>query len=223
MKTEDTDIYLQDLNAVIFDMDGVLIDSMPYHAQAWIEVLEAEGVAVRREDIYDREGEAGAASLTYFLRQQGVAPTPDRLQRLLAAKERRFKQIACLKPFDGVRELVAALRKLGKRLAIVTGTSRPEVEVSLPGDILEQYEVVVTGDQVTRGKPDPEPYLTALRSLGVSPARAVVIENAPLGVLSARAAGLRCLAVETSVQAPRLAGADRCFADIRSLADYLLR
>jgi beta-phosphoglucomutase len=107
-------------------------------------------------------------------------------------------------------------------MAIVTGTARHELEVTLPQEILCYFEVVVTGDEVKRGKPDPEPYLTALSKLGVSSDRALVVENAPLGVRAAKAAGICCFAVETSMQCPRLVGAERSFADIISLSEFLL-
>lgn len=216
------DIRLADLDAVIFDMDGVLIDSMPYHARAWINVLDELGIRITREDVYAREGEPGAVSLSNFLIQKGIDPQPELIRDLLARKERLFKQTTVLKAFDGVREFLAELRRQGKRLAIVTGTALDELNVSLPGDIRAHFEVIVTGDRIQRGKPDPEPYLTAIRELSVPPEKAVVIENAPLGLISAKAAGLRCLTVATSVQCAQLASADQCFPDLPSLAQYLL-
>jgi beta-phosphoglucomutase len=208
--------------AVIFDMDGVLIDSMPLHAQAWLEVLGQEGIRIRREDVYEREGEAGAASLSYFFKINGLDPAPEHLQELVRRKETLYKQRAVPEVFPGVFELLASLKNAGKRMAIVTGTARHELEVTLPKPLLAFFETVVTGDEVRRGKPDPEPYLTALSKLGISAANALVVENAPLGVRAAKAAGLCCFAVETSMQCPRLVGADRCFADLLSLAEFLL-
>jgi len=215
-------VCLADLDALIFDMDGVLIDSMPYHAQAWIAVLREIGVAITRDDVYAREGEPGAASLSVFLKQNGMDPDPETIRDLLARKERLFKQTTPPQPFNGVREFIAELRRLGKRLAIVTGTAREELNVSLPEDIRDQFEVIVTGDRIQRGKPDPEPYLTAVAELRVDPAKALVIENAPLGLRAAKAAGLRCWTVATSVACSQLTSSDRCFSDLASLADFLL-
>jgi beta-phosphoglucomutase len=216
-------IRLQELDAVIFDMDGVLIDSMPSHARAWITVLQELGVRITPADVYAREGEAGAVSLSHFLSQSGVSPTPEFIRDLLARKEKVFKQTSNLQVFAGVRELLAELRRLGKKLAIVTGTAWDELQVALPSDLKAYFAVFVTGDRVRRGKPDPEPYLTALRDLGVGPQRAVVVENAPLGILSAKAAGLYCLAVATSMHCSELSRADACFQDIPSLAASLIK
>ncbi len=215
--------YLEAVDAVIFDMDGVLIDSMPLHAQAWLDVLAEEGIIIRREDVYEREGEAGSASLSYFFKINDLDPTPERMQALLRRKESLYKQNAVPQPFPGVVEFLASLKKAGKRMAIVTGTARHELEATLPKEILAFFEATVTGDEVKRGKPDPEPYLTALKKLGVTATKSLVIENAPLGVRAAREAGICCFAVETSMQCPRLVGAERCFADIISLAEFLLK
>ncbi len=216
-------IDLSRLQAVIFDMDGVLVDSMPFHATAWIRVLREIGVSVSREEIYAREGESGTAAVRFFLRQHGRELSPEATRELLVKKEGIFKHLGRVEPFPGARDLVRALQALGKRLAIVTGTAREELQSLLPPDLLAFFDVLVTGDQVKHGKPDPEPYLTALEKLGVEARQALVVENAPLGIQSAKSAGILCLAVETSLQCPQLSGADGCFADMQDLARFLLR
>jgi beta-phosphoglucomutase len=214
--------HLQETDAVIFDMDGVLIDTMEDHAQAWLDILTPEGILIRREDVYEHEGEAALPSLRGFFELNHKKATEAHLQELIRRKEGLFKQRARHKPFPGVREFLEQLKAAGKRLAIVTGTARHELAASLPQDLAAYFETIVTGDEVRHGKPDPEPYLTALSKLDVTAGRALVIENAPLGVRAACAAGIRCFAVETSMQCPRLVGAERCFANIISLAEYLL-
>ncbi|NTV52296.1 MAG: HAD family phosphatase [Candidatus Firestonebacteria bacterium] len=213
---------LRDIDAVIFDMDGVLIDTMEDHAQAWLDVLTPEGVLIRREDVYEHEGEAALPSLRCFFEINHRDAGEAHLQELIRRKETLFKQRALHKPFPGVAEFLRQLRLVGKRMAIVTGTARHELAASLPQDLADYFETIVTGDEVRHGKPHPEPYLKALQALALAPERAVVIENAPLGVRSARGANLRCFAVETSMQCHRLVGAERCFADIISLAGFLL-
>ncbi len=103
--------YLETVDAVIFDMDGVLIDSMPLHAQAWLDVLAEAGIKIRREDVYEREGEAGAASLSFFFRINGMDSTPERLQDLVRRKEALYKKRAVPEVFPGVPELLNALKK----------------------------------------------------------------------------------------------------------------
>lgn len=218
----DVHIRLDAVTAVIFDMDGVIINGMPYHAQAWEEIFRTLGLSITPEEVYEREGEAGPAAVQHFLRERGIEAGLEEVQDLIRKKEIRFREIARVEVFEGVREFLAALHARGKRLALVTGTARREMEISLPTDIQERFELIITGDRVTRGKPHPEPYLTALQALGLEANQAIVIENAPLGIQSATTAGLRCLAVETSLSCERLTGAERCFPSLRELADFLL-
>ncbi|MBN1594491.1 HAD family phosphatase, partial [candidate division FCPU426 bacterium] len=205
---------LESIAAVIFDMDGVIINGMPYHAQAWQETFASVGLDITAEEVYEREGEAGPAAVAHFLKERGMDASLDEVRDLIGKKERRFKEIAKVEVFEGVPELLQALRRQGKRLALVTGTARHELEIILPVEIKQQFEIIITGDSVQRGKPDPEPYQKALAALGLTPEKALVIENAPLGIQSARAAGLDCLAVETSLACERLGGARQCFPNL---------
>jgi len=213
---------LSGIAAVIFDMDGVIINGMPYHARAWEETFRSVGLHITPEEVYEREGEAGSAAVAHFLKQRGVDASLSEVEALIQKKEARFKEIAQVEVFAGVPEFLNELLARDKRLALVTGTARHELEIILPHDIKEKFEIIVTGDAVEKGKPHPEPYLRALAALQLDSEQAIVIENAPLGIQSARAAGLRCLAVETSLTCERLTGADQCFPDITTLADFLL-
>jgi HAD superfamily hydrolase (TIGR01509 family) len=213
---------LKQLDAVIFDLDGVLIDSMPFHAQAWERTFQGAGLMITPEEVYAREGENGAAAVAFFLRQRNLDPTPELVARLLNQKNEIFTQIADYHFFDGAQKFLDDLRGLGKRLALVTGTSRHELHNILPPEFFSKFETVVSGDDVQKGKPNPEPYLKALAFLQLRPEQALVVENAPFGIQSARAAGLRCLAVETSLACAYLTGAEKCFGTIKELAAFLL-
>jgi beta-phosphoglucomutase len=121
--------------------------------------------------------------------------------------------------------LLHDLHGRGYRLALVTGSARSVVEESLvPTGVADLFEVVVTGDEVERGKPDPEPYSTAARRLGVAPAHCLAVETAPLGVRSARTAGMVCVALETTLPAERLtiAGAARAFGNAGELRRWAI-
>ena len=219
----DATIRLEELQAVIFDMDGVIINGMPYHARAWQDTFAEIGLQITPAEVYEREGEAGVSAVAHFLKQRGVDATREEVLELIRKKEERFKAIAQVEVFSGVREFLAALKARGKKIALVTGTARHELEISLPKQIQSQFDLIITGDEVERSKPNPEPYLKALKQLEIEAGQAVVVENAPLGVQAARAAGIRCLTVATSVACERLTGAERCFKNIIELAEYLLR
>lgn len=203
--------------AVIFDMDGVLIDSMPYHFFAWYEALRHYGARVTSFDIFEKEGEQWEKSLKFFMRRAGKKPTRELAAEVFALRQKIFKRIFRCHMFAGAAELVTALKQNGYMLGLVTGTPRAQVQKMLPARLFRLFDAVVTGDSVTRGKPHPAPYQQAARLLGVRPRECCVLENAPYGIRSATAAGMYCTAVTTSLPRHYLKGADRYIDDIRKL------
>lgn len=205
------------VSAVIFDMDGVITNTMPDHFQAWKRALASAGVSVTHEDIYSREGQPGKISIEELSRKYGKTFSNKEKERILEEKEACFRDIRHVRFIPNSRSFINKLHKGRFRLALVTGTSRTEVERILPESLLKKFETVVTGDDVHHGKPHPEPYLLALRALNLSADQAIVLENAPFGIASAKAAGLRCLALQTSLPAEYLKEADAVFASIQEL------
>ncbi|MFB0519600.1 MAG: HAD family hydrolase [Acidobacteriota bacterium] len=196
---------------VIFDLDGVLLDTMKYHFAAWERAFREAGINVDRLVIYLREGEKGEVTTRSIMEKSGRHPSEVEVSQLLARKERIFQDIARAELFPGVRELLTSLWRKGYLLGLVTGTSRSEVEKILPQSLREKFRVIITGDVLREGKPHPEPYLVALKGLGLSPDEVVVIENAPNGIRSAKGAGLFCIALTTSLGAEYLQEADMVF------------
>jgi beta-phosphoglucomutase len=208
---------MRKFSAVIFDMDGVITNTMPYHFRAWRRIFSGLGIRVSRDDIYKREGQDGLSSVKEILRQYKYRFTPAEAKEILAAKERLFKEIVRIRFVKGSRLFIRRLQRRGFCLALVTGTSRQEAEKILSPSLLRLFAVTVTGDEVRHGKPHPEPFLRALKLLGVAAKEALVIENAPFGITAARRAGLRCLALETSLPAVYLKGAARTFKTFKGL------
>ncbi|MFA5087507.1 MAG: HAD family phosphatase [Candidatus Omnitrophota bacterium] len=187
------------VKAVIFDMDGVITNTMPDHYRAWKIVLRKFGLNVNYYDIYTREGQTGIHSLKEIFAAYGMNCSDRQLRQIVREKEILFKKIVRTRFIPGARSFIRALCRRRIRLALVTGTSRHELHEILPSSIYRLFEVTVTGSDVKKGKPDPEPYRRAIRHLKIQPRDAVAIENAPLGIRSARKAGLECLALETSL------------------------
>ncbi|MCX5697988.1 MAG: HAD family phosphatase [Candidatus Omnitrophica bacterium] len=204
-------------STVIFDMDGVITNTMPYHFEAWQRIFSALGIKVNRCDIYKREGQDGLTSVKEILRQYNHKFSVTEAREILAAKERLFKKIVRIRFVKGSRSFVRALKRRGFRLALVTGTSRQEAEKILPFSLLRLFDATVTGDEVKYGKPHPEPFLKALKMLGVVSGEALVIENAPFGITAAKRAGLFCVALETSLPGSYLKDSDRAFKTFKDL------
>jgi beta-phosphoglucomutase len=204
-------------DSIIFDMDGVITHTMPDHYRSWRTVLHRLGVPVTHNDIYRREGQRGIQSIREILDQYQRPFDEKKAWEILREKERHFKRIVKTRFISGARTLIKRLHKNKFRLALVTGTSRHEMRRILPEDWCNLFAVVITGSDVCNGKPHPEPYLQSLAKLCLKPSDAVAIENAPLGIQAAKKAGLRCLALETSLPEEYLKEADAVFYSIKEL------
>lgn len=198
-------------------MDGVITDTMPYHFRAWKHVFASEGITASHEDIYKREGQKGIDSVREIFTEKKMFFTELIAKKLLRDKERLFKRIFKPKFIPGSRLFIKRSLAQGFKLALVTGTSRHEAQKLLPKDLWNSFDVTVCGSDVQNGKPHPEPYLKAIAKLNVKPEEAVVFENAPFGIRSAKAAGLYCLALETSLSSSYLKKADAIFHSFKEL------
>jgi len=196
--------------AVLWDMDGTLIDSEPYWMGAETELVEAHGGIWTREDGLAMIGQSMSLS-TATLRSRGVDLPDDAIRDFL--HERVAAGVASDMPWQvGAQDLLAALVAAGVPLALVTSSFSVLAEPFARAAGV--FDVVVTGDDVRHPKPDPEPYLTAAERLGVDIARCVAIEDSPSGLASAGSAGARVIAVEVLVPVVPPVGASR----VRSLA-----
>ena len=199
---------LQNSRAFLFDMDGVLTDTMPAHCRAWISAFRKFfEVKITTREIYRREGEKSQKSVPEILAAHSIRISKKECEEFLKYKAGLFTQFESVPFFKGVPEMIARVGKL-KTLALVTGTQKREVKRLLPKAFLKHFQALVTCDDVSHGKPHPEPYLRALELLKLAPPQALVIENAPLGIRSAKSAGLAVCAIATSLPAGELTEAD---------------
>jgi len=189
-------------------MDGVIVDSMPYHYLAWYEALRPLGIRVSVFEVYLREGERWDKSLKDFLTQSGITPSSRTLAKIFRLRQRFFHRYFKRRLFEGVGEFLRCLKKNGYTLGLVTGTPRCELNKILPSRIKGLFNTIVSGEMVKLGKPHPAPYLKAAQLLGLKPRECLVVENAPLGIRSAKAAGMFCAAITTSLPKEYLKQAD---------------
>ena len=213
------------LRAVLFDMDGVLFDSMPYHADAWSKVMTDAGFNFSKEDVYMNEGRTGADTInTASLAQFGKPATQELIDALCKAKCDIFDTYPPTPRMQGAIELVEKVKACGLTPMIVTGSGTPSlldrVQSNFPGLFKEEH--IISSFNVKRGKPFPDPYLLALEKGGFAPNEVIVVENAPLGVTAGVAAELFTVAANTGpldAQVLTDAGANLVFPSIQALHD----
>jgi len=195
------------IEAVLWDLDGVLVDTALLHYQAWCQFLNELGRSLSEEEFRRTFGLRNDLILRDML---GEVSTEE-VRRLSERKEALFRQHAAgrVTPLPGAVELVRRSRDGGRRTALVTSSPRANIDF-----VLEQvgltgaFDTIVAAEDVSRGKPDPEGFLLAARNLGVPPERCLVIEDAPGGIEGARRASMRSLAVTTTHPREALSSAD---------------
>ena len=214
-------IYLK-VKAIIFDMDGVITNTMPDHYRVWQTIFKSEGSRVSHLDVYSREGQKGIDSVKEIFTARNKDFSIKKARIILKRKESLFKKIVKRRFIPGTRRFLRRLHAQGFQLALVTGTSRHELHRILPENLFKLFQITVTGSDIRNGKPHPAPFLKALKLMKLKSPEVVVIENAPFGIRSAKAAGLRCLAVETSLPRNYLKGSDFVFSSIRELENKVI-
>ena len=195
------------IEAILWDLDGVLVDTACFHYQAWRQLLSELGLTLSEEEF---RRTFGLRNDLIFRGLLGEVPEEE-MDRLSERKEALFRQFAAgrVSPLPGAVELVRRARERGLRMALVTSTPRANIDLVLVGAGLSgAFDTIVTAEDVSRGKPDPEGFLLAARRLGVAPEGCLVIEDAPGGIEGARRAGMRSLAVTTTHAREDLAAAD---------------
>ena len=215
----------QRLRAVLFDMDGVLYNSMPSHAKAWHRAMAHFGYDLPEQEAYMHEGRTGASTINIVSRRQrGVEESEERIQEIYRVKSQFFNEYSPAEPMPGALELLRKLQAQGLKILIVTGSGQASLLDRLnhhfPGVFCR--ELMVTAFDVKRGKPDPEPYLMGLQKGDLRADECVVVENAPLGVRAAKAAGIFTIAVNTGPlpdNALTDEGADLLLPSMQALCD----
>ena len=186
---------------VLWDLDGTLVDSTELHWVAWRDAMAVEGVPITREMF---EATFGWKNDPILRRWLGDDAGEARKARLADEKERAYRaalKAEGLKALPGAREWVERLHAGGWKQAIASSAPLANIEAVLAVlDLGHDFEAVVSAEDVTTGKPDPEVFLLAARKLGVDPSRAIVVEDAAAGVEGARRAGMKCIGVNPKLR-----------------------
>jgi len=205
--------------AVVFDMDGVLVDSGAHHREAWIRMLAELGVAPPDGFWRRTIGRPSVEAVPLLL---GTPVVPAEARRLARRKQEHYASLAASGPraVAGVAAFVERLHALGVPLAVATSARRADaVDLLGPLGLIGRFAAIVTVEDVTRGKPDPEVYLCAAQRMGMAPEACLVFEDAVVGVQAARCAGMRAFGVATAYEPADLlaAGAERGITSFEGL------
>jgi len=187
--------------AVLWDLDGTLVDSEEYHWRSWEHALGADNVSVSFDQFKATFGQRNESILRGWL---GADAPLERITRIADAKEVEYRRLAAqhgLTPLPGAAEWLVRLQAAGWKQAIASSAPRLNVEVMLRALRLERYfDALVSSEDVTVGKPDPQVFLTAAARIGVPPSRCIVVEDAAAGVEAARRAGMRSIGVSRTAR-----------------------
>lgn len=201
------------MRAVLWDLDGTLVDSGDYHWRSWRDKMRAEGRPITYDEFLESFGQRNDAILRRWV---GDGISAEDTARIGGAKEALYRDLARaegLAPLPGAAEWVARLHDAGWRQAIASSAPVENVRVMLSGLGLDRFfDAVAAAEDVSKGKPDPEVFLVAARKLGVDPHRSIVVEDAAAGIEAAKRGGMRCIGV-------RPEGTLDADVFVRSLAD----
>jgi len=194
--------------AVIWDMDGVIADTGPYHFSAWQEVFQKRGVDFTEDDFRRKFGQRNDTIIRNTL---GEGISQSEIDAIASDKERNFRQRVRhnIKSLPGAIKLITSLKEHGFSMALASSAPMENIQLVTRGlDIESLFQAIVSGREVNEGKPSPQGFLLAAQKLGVEPKNCIVIEDAIAGVTAAKRAGMRCLAVANTHPRKNLTEAD---------------
>ncbi|HXI92620.1 MAG TPA: HAD-IA family hydrolase [Blastocatellia bacterium] len=189
----------QETRAVLWDMDGTLLDSANYHWLSWREVLAAEGFELTRERFAESFGRRNDATLRAYFGEEFPLSEVERIGAIKEARYREMVRRHGVELLPGVGRWLARLKANGWRQALASSASLLNVDAILGTlNVADFFDAIVSAQDVQTGKPDPEVFLVAAARVSAPPARCVVIEDAPAGLEAARLAGMRTIGVQSS-------------------------
>ncbi len=202
-------VWRRSKRAILWDMDGVIADSISFHFAAWQETFAKRGIKFTKEDFVKLFGTRNDFIIHSVL---GEELCEEDIKILAHEKETTFRAKAKgnIKPFPGVIKLLDTIKKGNFKLALASSAPKENIDL-VTGElgIKESFNCVVCGNEVAESKPNPQIYLLAAEKLGAEPKDCVVIEDSPLGIKAAKAAGMRCLAVASTHPKRELSEADQ--------------
>ena len=211
---------MERFKAVLFDFDGVIGKTMEDSCRAWAQACTEFGLTFDPEEFYLCEGMKSTEYACSLVTRHGRDAAE--AVNLVARKNEIYSSNNQFSFYVGIESLVERLRDDGIKVGVVSGGSRQRLLSGRSGELLKRCDTVVTGDELKQGKPSPEGYMRAAHELKVSPAECLVIENAPLGIESAKNAGMRCIGVCSTLSSSHLRQADEVVTDHAELVQLFV-
>lgn len=203
------------IKAVLFDFDGVLAKTMEDNFKAWENALKEFNIDVSREEYFPYEGMKLEKLAEKYCKKAGLDKSY--AKEIVKAKEEYYIGNNTFKLYPGVKRIINTLFAKNVLLAIVTAGLYNRLNTTLPANFLKKFNAVITGEQTKRGKPYPDPYLKAAQTLSVDIKNCIVVENAPLGIRSAKQAGAYCIGISSTMKKEFLHEADAIIPKISDL------
>lgn len=210
------------MKAILFDFDGVIVDSMKLHAKSWQSTFKMHGMAIEENTVYSYEGMPSLEIATKLLEMVNKVPNISLVQQLVACKQKHYATYPKPEVYGLVPNIINLVKSKGIKVGLVSGGSIDVIKRDILPLRLENMDTVISGNDVSKGKPDPEPYLIAAERLGTKISECIVVENAPLGIIAAKSAGMKCIGIATTLDASFLNNADVVVNDHAELLEKLL-
>lgn len=196
------------VKGILFDFDGTLAKTMEDLLAAWQHAFRQYDIEIQKDDYFPLEGMEMVLIAKTLAGKHNLSLLEEEFTEIVKKKEKYYLEHHSFSFYPGVVELIEKLYSEGIIMGLVTASSREKLEKTVPAAFLQRFKAVISRELAGRGKPYPDPYLAGVQALQLRPKECIVIENAPLGVESAKKAGLYCIAVTTTVRKEELWQAD---------------
>lgn len=212
------------VKAILFDFDGVLVDSLSNHFFSWKEVLSKFDINVTLQDIALGEGEKAEESMMRFFREKkSIELRFEDAQKIVQEKRKIYQSLNSPKIYSEAIHFVHTCKKKNLNVGLVSGSTLRNIQLSLTENQFALFDVCVTGDINIKGKPNPDPYLYASQQLKIIPKEVIVIENAPLGITSAKSAGMYVIAITSTLPTEVLNEADYIATNFSEISIHIFQ
>jgi HAD superfamily hydrolase (TIGR01509 family) len=206
---------------ILFDMDGVLINSMKYHTQAWQTTFKKFNIDTTNQKIMNLAGMTSIETIQIICTEKNIFHDDDLIKKIKSEKGKQLDKIFKVEPYPGIIQELVNLKNLGFTLGLVSGCRKFEVDKTIKEFFPDIFTLSISGDDVKFGKPNPEPYHKAIDKLKINKSETVVIEDALSGIESANSANLDVFAITTSFPEKELSKATKIFNTHKELFNYL--